>query len=114
MNQVSKKRGNISTESGEPKKPRFARFSENIRSLCTIGEVVNIGIPHVGEQIFQHLNADDLIQCMKVSKVWHVLAEKVFLRSDPLLEAARAGRKDIIKFVLENYYREELGLNARN
>ena len=40
-------------------------------------KVINIGIPHVGEQIFENIETDDLIQFFEVSQAWKVLAENV-------------------------------------
>ena len=43
-------------------------------------KVINPGIPHVGEQVFESLETDDLIQCLEVSQTWKFLAENVLLQ----------------------------------
>ena len=40
-------------------------------------KVINLHIPHVGENIFENIDTDDLIKWLKVSKTWKVLAENV-------------------------------------
>ena len=92
MNQVSKKQGHISKEN---------------EIHVTVGEAVNIAIPHVGEQIFQNVSTDDLLQCMKVCKVWRVLAEKVFFQrwKGNIMEACRTGRTETVQLLLDNFYR---------
>ena len=47
---------------------------------ATLDTIINFGIPHVGEQIFSGLGEDDLIQCLKVSQTWKVLATNVLLQ----------------------------------
>ena len=48
--------------------------------------IINIGIPHIGEQIFQSLGIVDLIRCKSVSETWKGLIEN-----------------DLCKKVLEKY-----------
>ena len=38
-------------------------------------KVVNLGIPHVGEKIFESIETPELIKCLDVSRTWKVLAE---------------------------------------
>ena len=40
-------------------------------------KVINHGIPHVGELIFESIDTPELFQCRKVSETWKVLAENV-------------------------------------
>ena len=42
-------------------------------------KVINLGIPHVGEQIFQSIETDELVKYFMVSETWRVLAENVLL-----------------------------------
>ena len=110
MKQVSKKQSKESCEQ------KGIRFTKNTKNLSTIGETMNIGIPHVGEQILQHLNTDDLIECFKVSKVWKVLAENVFFQrwKGKMMEACRTGRTKTVQLLLDNYLCEEIGLNVKD
>ena len=42
-------------------------------------KIINLGIPHVAEQIFESIETQELIECLKVSETWKVLAENVFI-----------------------------------
>ena len=42
-----------------------------------IEKAINLQIPHVGEQIFEHIDTDGLIQYRLVSETWLVLAGNV-------------------------------------
>ena len=69
-----------------------------------INEVINLTVPHVGEQIFGGLETDDLIHCLKVSNIWRDLAEKTLLSkwTGKLLEACRKGKIEVIDILLDN------------
>ena len=43
-------------------------------------KVINLGIPHVAEQIFESIETQELIECLKVSETWKVLAENVLIK----------------------------------
>ena len=47
---------------------------------ANIDMVINENIPHVGEQIFESLETDNLVQLLEVSQTWRVLAENVLLK----------------------------------
>ena len=65
--------------------------------------VVNIGIPHVGEHILEHISIEELIQCLSVSQTWKILAENVLLKKcrGKIFEACKKGHADIVKILLE-------------
>ena len=42
-----------------------------------LADVINLGIPHVGEHIFESLETDDLVKCLEVSQTWQIFAEKI-------------------------------------
>ena len=69
-----------------------------------IDEVINLGIPHVAEQIFESLETDDLIQYSKVSETWKILAGRIFLSKwkGTLLQACRDGKTEIVRVFLDN------------
>ena len=77
-------------------------------------KIINLGIPHVGEQIFEGLDADNLMQCLEVSQIWKSLGENVLLKKweGKMFEACETGKTKIVKLLLENYNCEENGLNA--
>ena len=78
-------------------------------------KIINLGIPHVGEQIFEGLDADNLMQCLEVSQIWKSLGENVLLKKweGKMFEACETGKTKIVKLLLENYNSEENGLNAK-
>ena len=68
-----------------------------------IKEVINLGIPHVGEQIFENLSTDALIQCLSVSKDWKVLAENVLFQrwEGELFQACEDGKPELVRILLD-------------
>ena len=60
--------------------------------------IINLGIPHVGEQIFKSLNTEDLIQFLEVSQTWQILAGNVLFPrcKDKLFEACEDGQTNIL------------------
>ena len=80
-------------------------------------KVINLGIPHVGEQIFASLGEADLSQCHEVSQTWKILSEKALLLKTwkgKMLEACQTGRTEIVKLLLDNYNCEESGMNVKS
>ena len=77
--------------------------------------IINLGIPHVGEQIFKSLNNGDLIECLKVSQTWKVLAETVLFPrwKGKLLRACKQGHPEIVKMLLDCSPRSEINVNKR-
>ena len=59
--------------------------------------IINLGIPPVGEQIFESINTEDLLQFLEVSETWKVLAKNV------LMIANDNGYKDIAQLVLKKF-----------
>ena len=43
-------------------------------------KIINLGIPHVGENIFENIGTDELCQYFLVSQTWKALAENVLLK----------------------------------
>ena len=58
--------------------------------------IINLGIPHVGELIFESIDTPGLLECALVSETWKVLAENV------LLEASKNGETKIVQLLLDN------------
>ena len=67
-------------------------------------KVVNLGIPHVGENIFENIDTEELIECALVSETWKVLAENVLLKrwNGKLIEACQMEYVEIVRLLLEN------------
>ena len=107
MKQISKRK--FSSEKSNPKEGRLDKNEENI----SVGNIINAGLPHIGEQIFASLDSDELIQCLKVSKTWKDLAEKFLLTrwKGKMLEACEKGHTEIVQLLLETCNNEESRLN---
>ena len=54
-------------------------------------KVINLGIPHIREQIFENIDTDELLQYLKVSHTWKILAERVLLK--------RGGKTEYLRHV---------------
>ena len=83
--------------------------------MVSIGAIINNGIPHVGEQIFESLDTDDLIQYLDVSKTWRVLAENVLLKrwKGRMMEAVFHNQIKIVELLSKNYNSKESGVNFK-
>ena len=96
-----------------PNNQKKRRFEET-----QLSDVINLGIPHVAEQIFDSLATDDLVQCQKVSHSWNgLLSKRVSLLKQwkgRILEACRDGKTEIVKLLLQHYTHEESGMNLRD
>ena len=78
--------------------------------------IINLGIPHISEIIFENIDTDELCQYFFVSQTWKVLAENVLLKrcKSKLFKACSSGKTKIVQLLLEQYESEVIGLNARN
>ena len=78
-------------------------------------KVINLGIPHVGELIFENIDTPGLIQCLLVSETWKELAENVLLKrwKGKMFEACENGKTKIVQLLLERCNSEESGLNTK-
>ena len=78
-------------------------------------KVINFGVPHIAENIFERIGTPGLIKCLEVSPTWKTLAENVLLKrwKGKMLEACQNGETKIVQLLLENYNSEESGLNTR-
>ena len=79
-------------------------------------KVINLGIPHAGELIFESIDTPGLIQCALVSETWKVLAENVLAKrwKGRMLEACEDGETKVVQLLLERFTFEENGLNIRD
>jgi len=93
------------------KKMRLGKREETIN----LDNVINLRMPHIGEQIFTSLETDNLIQCLQVSYAWKVLAENVLLKKwkGKMFDACANGKSRVVKLLLENYNSEDSGLNDK-
>ena len=79
-------------------------------------KVINIGIPHVGEQIFESIETEGLIKCLKVSETWKILAENVLIKrwKGKMFKACENGQTKVVQLLLERCNSEESGLNTKD
>ena len=98
----SNKRKNSSETVAPSKKRRRTQSTAEAENDSKIKQVINLGIPHVGEQIFESLGTNDLIQCLSVSKDWRVLAENVLFQrwQGELFEACEDGIPEVVRILL--------------
>ena len=79
-------------------------------------KIINLGIPHVAEQIFENIKTQDLITCLEVSETWKVLAENVLIKrwKGKMFEACENGETKVVQLLLECCSPEESGLNVKD
>ena len=82
----------------------------------SLNEVINLGIPHVGELIFESVDTPELFQCTLVSETWKVLAENVLIKrwKGKMLEACKNGETKVVELLLERCNSEKSGLNTKD
>ena len=79
-------------------------------------KVINLRLPHIGEQVFEIIDTDGLIQLLEVSTTWKILAENVLLKrwKGKMFEACESRRTEIVKLLLEYCNSEESGFNTKD
>ena len=79
-------------------------------------KVINFGMPHVGEQIFESIDTPGLFQCALVSETWKVLAENVLVKrwKGKLHLACKNGETKVVQLLLERCNSEENELNIKD
>ena len=79
-------------------------------------KVINLGIPHVAELIFESISTPGLIKCLDVSETWRELAGNVLVKrwKGKLLEACQNGETKVVQLLLERCNSEESGLNTKD
>ena len=67
-------------------------------------KIINLGIPHVAENIFERIDTPELVQCALVSETWKVLAENVLLKrwNGKIVEASKCGETKVVQLLLEH------------
>ena len=79
-------------------------------------KVINLGIPHVGEQIFASMETQDLVQSLQISEPWKILAKNVLINrwKGKMFGACISGETEIVQLLLENCNCEESGLDTKD
>ena len=77
-------------------------------------KVINFGIPHVGELIFESINTPGLVKCLLVSETWKVMAENVLFKrwNGRLFQACNRGYIEVVELLLK--HSDNIDLNVRN
>ena len=83
---------------------------------ATIENIISFGVPHIGEQIFEDIGTDSLIQCLEVSETWNMMAEKVLLKrwKGQMYKACDAGKTKIVQLLSAHYKSEDSGLDYKD
>ena len=78
-------------------------------------KIINLGIPHIGEQIFESIETEGLIEFLKVSETWKNLAENVLIKrwKGKIYEACDRGKTKVVQLLLEHCDADESGLNIK-
>ena len=78
-------------------------------------KVINLGMPHIGELIFESIDTPGLIKCLEVSETWRELAGNVLVKrwKGKMLEACKNGETKVVQLLLECCNPEDNGLNIR-
>ena len=76
-------------------------------------KVINLGIPHVSELIFENIDTPELIKWLEVSQTWNELVGNILIKrwKGKLIDACFQGEFEIVKLLLE---RTDAQLDARN
>ena len=78
-------------------------------------KVINLGIPHVGELIFESIDTRGLIECALVSETWKLLAVNVLLkRWENIIEASKSGKAEVVRIFLERSKNLDCELEERD
>ena len=108
---MKKRKQSTSEELTNCKKSR-----NDTRITLSLNKVINLGMPHVGELIFESIDTPGLINCLEVSQTWKVLAENVLIKrwKGRMFEACKDGLTKIVQLLLECFNYEENGLNIKD
>ena len=79
-------------------------------------KVINLGIPHIAENIFESIDTPELFECALVSETWKILAENVLIKrwKSKISEACQNGETKVVQPLLEYCNPEESELNIKN
>ena len=70
----------------------------------SLNEVINFGIPHIGELIFESMDTSELFRCALVSETWKILAENVLIKrwKGKMLLACQNGETKVVELLLKH------------
>ena len=78
--------------------------------------LINLRIPHIGENIFDHISDADLLQFRMVSKSWKELSENILAKrwSSKFIAACAKGRTEIVQILLDHSERLKIDWNQKD
>ena len=64
--------------------------------------IINLGIPHIGEKVFEYIEVPDLIEYRQVSQAWKTVAETVLVQrwKESWLYACECGVTEVVEVLL--------------
>ena len=86
-------------------------------------KVINLGIPHIAELVFESIDTLELIKCLDVSQTWRELAGNVLIKrwkgkwQSKWFKACKSGKTKFVQLllaVLERCKFEEIDLNVKD
>ena len=92
------------------------KIRNDTQNAVSLNSIINRGIPHVAELIFESMDTPELLSCMEVSETWKELAENVLIKrwKGKMLKACQNGQTKVVQLLLECCNSEESGLNTRD
>ena len=81
-------------------------------------KIINLGIPHVGELIFESIDTPELIKCLNVSETWRELAGNVLIKRSKgnmyikIFDACKSGNTKVAQHLMVNLNEDELFQSA--
>ena len=87
-----------------------SRIGQQNTIIIAMDNIINLGIPHVGEQIFESIDSSELLQYRWVSESWKILSEKLLFKrwQGRLIEAVKRSKIEIVAFLLGRLESEEI------
>ena len=94
----------------------YKKSRNDTGNTTSLNKIINFGMPHIGEQIFESIVTPGLFQCALVSETWKVLAENVLIKrwKDKMIEACKSGETKVVQLLLKCSNSEEIGLNTKD
>ena len=79
-------------------------------------KVINLGIPHADEHIFESIDTPGLIKSLEFSQTWKFLAGNILTKwwKGKMLEACKSGETKVVRLLMERCNSEESGLNIKD
>ena len=82
-------------------------------------KIINVGIPHVGERIFETVDTPGLIHCQLVSRTWKAFAEKILFKRFrrnvcDVFEFEERIQTEVFKILLDWSTRNKIDFNMKN